>query len=90
MESLTKKVSKGILMAMLVLPVACDMKEEHIMGNDPGAVNREDPTIENRDETGDGFTREYEDGTAGAEVGPSPGADSTNTDSTSLLPRMGR
>ncbi len=86
---------KGLLnwtmVFLLFLVVGCGKvnKEKYITGDDPGEVNRANSIHEKQDETGDGFTREAQDGSSGAEVGPSPGADTTNTDSTSIKPRMG-
>ncbi len=74
-----------MIVAVLGMTFACGNVET---GDDPGETNREDPKTEKQDETGDGFTREHEDGSGDAEVGPSPGADTTNTDSTHVTPRM--
>ncbi len=85
-----KNMIRGLLAAQIVLLAACGTGDRNKTGADPGETNYENPIQEKRDETGDGFTREHEDGTSGAEVGPSPGVDSTTTDSTSIKPRMGR
>lgn len=87
MKSIVRYGYKFLLVAVLGLTFACGNVET---GDDSGETNREDPKTEKQDETGDGFTREAEDGSQDAEVGPSPGADRTNTDSTHVTPRMQR
>lgn len=82
--------STSILLLLLMLGCGQVNKEKYITGDDPGEVNRANPVREKGDQTGDGFTRETADGTGGAEVGPTPGPDSTNTDSTSVRARLGR
>lgn len=91
-----KTIIKGLLnwtsVFLLLLVLGCGKinKEKYITGDDPGEVNRANPLHEKGDETGDGFTREAQDGSHDAEVGPTPGADSTNTDSTSIRVYLGK
>jgi hypothetical protein len=91
MIALVKQILNGTLVFVLLLGLGCGKvnKEQYITGDDPGEVNRANPLHEKQDETGDGFTREARDGTNGAEVGPTPGADTTNTDSTSVRVHLG-
>jgi hypothetical protein len=80
----------SVLLLLLVPGCGQVNKEKYITGDDPGEANRANPLHEKGDQTGDGFTREAADGTGGAEVGSTPGPDSTNTDSTSVRARLGR
>ncbi|MBD0257702.1 MAG: hypothetical protein ICV83_18470 [Cytophagales bacterium] len=68
---------------LLFLTLGCGQvnKEKYVAGDDPGDVNHANPVHEKGDETGDGFTREAQDGTNDAEVGPTPGTDSIRSDS---------
>jgi len=77
--------------SLLWFAVGCGGDESRT-GEDAGEVNHENPVQEKQDETGDGFTRQKNNGAGDAEEGgePGPGADTTNTDSTQVTPRMQR
>ena len=91
MKAIIKGFLNGSSVFLLLLALGCGEinKEKYVAGDDPGEVNHANPLHEKGDETGDGFTREAQDGTNDAEVGPTPGPDSTSTDSTSVRVYLG-
>ena len=92
MKAIVKGFLRWTAVFLLLLVLGCGQvnEERYVAGDDPGEANHANPVHEKGDETGDGFTREAQDGTDGAEVGPSPAPDSIRTDSASIRVHLGQ